>query len=335
MCDQKKEEKLQKSLDEAELDSLSASDDSESEEQEVNNTPFDPEAYSSSDEDEDEFPVIAPPAGQRAKSVFSLKGGGSDFSDRSHSIFDCLDSAAKLASSALGQDNVIDGVFARPLPPVASSKGRILVSSCATPAKKAVPDYVAHPERWTHYSLEDVAETSDRTNRAVAQEFLASLQKKKEGQESSSPVSCSTKEKIIFSKPCRSGREQNPEESSAQDKNKKMHLSHLKEEEDEEGRERGRTGRKRMHGCIEKRETAKSLSHLEEEDQEKKAIRRPDAEEGEGKEGKKAGKREKLGSEMEEEEEEKKVTPQFVSSFVSFKKTNRKNYRKNCDHDDR
>lgn len=341
MCDQKNAtDNIQKIADEAELDSLSASDDSESDEQ-IGSTPFDPDTYSSNDEDEDEgeVQIIAPPAGQRPKSLFSLKGGSSGFSNRSHSIFGSLDSAAKLASSSLGQDNVIDGVFVRPLPPAAlrSKLGRTRVSSSTTPAKKEVPDYLMHPERWTHYNLEDVAETSDRSNRMVAHQFLASLKQKKEVQECSSPVlsqclkSGSTTEKIIFSKPCRPGREQPADEPSpAKDKDTQMLLSHLKEEEDEEGSERGRARLKRMHGCIENRvekakETAEGVSHLEGEDEEKKkaAVRPPDAEDGGGR------KREKQGGDV--EEEEKQVGPQFVS----FKKPNRKNYRKTSEDDER
>uniref|UniRef100_A0A8C6SYK5 U5 small nuclear ribonucleoprotein TSSC4 n=1 Tax=Neogobius melanostomus TaxID=47308 RepID=A0A8C6SYK5_9GOBI len=89
-------------------------------------------------------------------SPFSLRGGGSGFSSRSHSIFDCLDTMAKMTSSSLGQDNVIDSVFARPAPPP-SRKTSHPPSASPIPAKKrGVPDYMMNPDRWTHYSLEDV-----------------------------------------------------------------------------------------------------------------------------------------------------------------------------------
>ncbi|KAM4721874.1 U5 small nuclear ribonucleoprotein TSSC4 isoform 1-T4 [Rhinophrynus dorsalis] len=43
-----------------------------------------------------------------------------------------------------------------------------------------LPDYVAHPERWTKYSLIDVPESNDRTNRSTALKFMADLQKQRE-----------------------------------------------------------------------------------------------------------------------------------------------------------
>uniref|UniRef100_A0A673XRA5 Uncharacterized protein n=1 Tax=Salmo trutta TaxID=8032 RepID=A0A673XRA5_SALTR len=84
------------------------------------------------------------------KPAFSLTGGSSSFSNRSRSIFDCLESAAKLSSSHLGQDNVIDGVFARPPPPPLLQSGKKygekvgeLVSK--PPQKRGVPDYLVNP----------------------------------------------------------------------------------------------------------------------------------------------------------------------------------------------
>ncbi|XP_042301924.1 protein TSSC4 [Sceloporus undulatus] len=122
---------------------------------------------------------------------FHLKGMSSSFSQRSQSIFDCLEGAAKQAVPSMAEDNVIDGRFKRPLPPPTFSNktpteslGRQNKPPPAPIKSPAVPDYVAHPERWTKYSLEDVSESSDKINRAVAMDFLESLKKTK-GQESS------------------------------------------------------------------------------------------------------------------------------------------------------
>uniref|UniRef100_A0AAQ4QZ67 U5 small nuclear ribonucleoprotein TSSC4 n=1 Tax=Gasterosteus aculeatus aculeatus TaxID=481459 RepID=A0AAQ4QZ67_GASAC len=104
---------------------------------------------------------------------FNLRGGSSAFSNRSHSIFECLDSVARLASSSMSQDKSADGVFARPLPPRSLRKTSQPQSICPTPAKKrGVPDYLVHPERWTHYNLEDVEETSDQDNRKCSWECV-------------------------------------------------------------------------------------------------------------------------------------------------------------------
>ncbi|XP_053150110.1 protein TSSC4-like [Hemicordylus capensis] len=154
---------------------------------------------------------------------FHLKGMSSSFSQRSQNIFDCLEGAAKQAVPSMAEDNVIDGRFKRPLPPPslsskmpAESLGR---QSRPPPLRKnspAVPDYVAHPERWTKYSLEDVSESSDKTNRSIAMEFLEGLKSRREqssaGPESYTPSfnqdpSSSGAGRIVFTKPTKSGLE--------------------------------------------------------------------------------------------------------------------------------
>uniref|UniRef100_A0A4W4E2V8 U5 small nuclear ribonucleoprotein TSSC4 n=1 Tax=Electrophorus electricus TaxID=8005 RepID=A0A4W4E2V8_ELEEL len=101
--------------------------------------------------------------------AFRLTGGSSGFSDRSRSIFDQLDSAAKLTSTRLAEDNVLDGAFARPAPP-SPPPAPLRYSAASEGAKKVmsgkrVPDYLAHPERWTRYSLEDIPETGEQENK--------------------------------------------------------------------------------------------------------------------------------------------------------------------------
>ncbi|NWY72952.1 TSSC4 protein, partial [Erithacus rubecula] len=176
---------------------------------------------------------------------FHLKGMSSTFSLRSQSIFDCLEEAAKLSVPSMPEDNVVDGRFKRPLPPSTVSgnvvpenmgrQGRAVQAPRSSPAVQAprsspavqaprsspavqaprsspaVPDYVAHPERWTKYSLEGVSESSDSTNRAVAMEFLGGLKKRGEQQSSATqdsytpsfnqdPSSCGAG-RIVFTKP--------------------------------------------------------------------------------------------------------------------------------------
>ncbi|NXY91950.1 TSSC4 protein, partial [Alcedo cyanopectus] len=154
--------------------------------------------------------------------LFHLRGMSSMFSLRSQSIFDCLEEAAKLSVPSMPEDNVVDGRFKRPLPPTTVS-GSVFPESLGKQAKPvqapkaspAVPDYVAHPERWTKYSLDAVSESSDKTNREVAMEFLAGL--KKRGEEESSatqegytpyfnqdPSSCGAG-RIVFTKRAKRG----------------------------------------------------------------------------------------------------------------------------------
>ncbi|NWV09959.1 TSSC4 protein, partial [Ptilonorhynchus violaceus] len=153
---------------------------------------------------------------------FHLRGMSSTFSLRSQSIFDCLEEAAKLSVPSMPEDNVVDGRFKRPLPPTTVS-GNMVPENMGKQARPvqaprtspAVPDYVAHPERWTKYSLEGVSESSDKTNKAVAMEFLDGLKKRGEQQSSTTqdsytpyfnqdPSSCGAG-RIVFTKPTKRG----------------------------------------------------------------------------------------------------------------------------------
>lgn len=110
---------------------------------------------------------------------FHLRGMSSTFSERSHSIFDCLEGAAKrVPPPSAAQTNMSDNVdFKRPLAPSSQppSGGAGRAHGRPDPSRVVpVPDYVAHPERWTKYSLEDVAEASEQSNQAAAFAFLGS-----------------------------------------------------------------------------------------------------------------------------------------------------------------
>ncbi|XP_075947016.1 U5 small nuclear ribonucleoprotein TSSC4 isoform X2 [Anarhichas minor] len=330
MCDQKNGGDLNSD----DVDELSASDESEPEEL-PSSAPFDPLLDDDDDDDDDggEVEISAPAAGHKAQTPFSLRGGGSAFSNRSHSIFECLDSVARLASSSLTQDHVTDGVFTRPLPPRSRRKMSQPTSSCPTPAKKrGVPDYLVHPERWTHYNLEDVEETSDRDNRRAAHHFLSSLQQRKEQQESKSDTSCNIQRKMVFSRPSALPKEQPADQPSAVGgKEKATRLSHLEEEEEEEGRERGMAGGRRTDESVEK---AEERARDEEKDtkgavgppEEKKRVQKEKEEEEE--------EEEEAKEEEEEEEEEKEKMEEANPAFTPFKKTKRMNYRKSSGRED-
>ncbi|KFP63972.1 Protein TSSC4 [Cariama cristata] len=170
---------------------------------------------------------------------FHLRGMSSTFSLRSQSIFDCLEEAAKLSVPSMPEDNVVDGRFKRPLPPTMVS-GNMVPESLGKQAKPvqapktspAVPDYVAHPERWTKYSLDGISESSDKTNRAVAMEFLEGLKKRGEGrssaaQDSYTPYfnqdpSSSGAGRIVFTKPAKRGVDGLEKKTSAGEDKKHM-----------------------------------------------------------------------------------------------------------------
>ncbi|XP_032416349.1 U5 small nuclear ribonucleoprotein TSSC4 isoform X2 [Xiphophorus hellerii] len=256
---------------------LSASDESEPEEA-PREAPFDPE-LDHSDEDGEVMTSVSPSA-PAAQSSFSLSGASSGFSFRSRSIFDCLDSVEKRSVTPRNQGNSAE-----------SRKTSHPPSTSPIPQKKrGVPDYLVHPERWTRYSLEDVAESSDQDNRRAAHQFLSGLH-----QETKSDPRCDVQERMLFSRPKRLSKEQVAVQlpPDLQEKEKELQLSHLADEdEDNEGRERAEVGDT----------TEKS------------------------KQGKKN--KEKSMGEPVVLEEEKKLGESKVN-FSSFRKTTAKNYRRN------
>lgn len=162
--------------DEAEVTSLSPGEDEE--------------------EDDDEDPRQE---GEKKSSVipFSLKGTNMSFSQRSHDIFGGLldlqkksplvqQSRKREAADSSPEKSDSDspeeagaGIEAAPIKP--TSKGS---TSAKPPAPGGrLPDYLSHPERWTKYSLENVPDTSDRTNRSTALHFLSELKQQKEAKE--------------------------------------------------------------------------------------------------------------------------------------------------------
>lgn len=148
---------------------------------------------------------------------FHLRGMSSTFSQRSHSIFDCLESAAQQAPRSPPQTSVSDnGSFRRPVAPPSQTPARSLsrVQGSTGPTRVLpVPDYVSHPERWTKYSLEDVSEASEQGNRDAALAFLSSRRQASPTDYAPSfnqdPSSCG-EGRVVFTKPVR-GSEARPE----------------------------------------------------------------------------------------------------------------------------
>ncbi|KAB1251736.1 Protein TSSC4 [Camelus dromedarius] len=152
-----------------------------------------------------------------AEQLFHLRGTSPTFSQRSHDIFDCLEGAARPAPPSVAQTGLgDDGGFKQPLTPSSQppAGGRGRASQSAAPPKvPPVPDYMTHPERWTKYSLEDVAEASEQSNRAAALACLGSqsLAAPSDYTPSFNQDSSSCGEgRVIFTKPVRPG-EDRPE----------------------------------------------------------------------------------------------------------------------------
>lgn len=141
---------------------------------------------------------------------FHLRGMSSTFSQRSHSIFDCLEGAAKRVPPSAAQTGMSDnGDFKRPLAPSSQPPAGGLGRACGSPDPpkvSPVPDYMAHPERWTKYSLEDVAEASEQSNQAAALAFLGSRSPAVPTDYTPSfnqdPSSCG-EGRVVFTKPAR------------------------------------------------------------------------------------------------------------------------------------
>ncbi|XP_066108439.1 U5 small nuclear ribonucleoprotein TSSC4 [Saccopteryx bilineata] len=170
--------------------------------------PLGGEEQGDSGPDEPPPPPRSPPTA--VVQPFHLRGTSSSFSLRSQSIFDCLEGAARPAPPAAGQTSVGDGGgFKRPRAPSsqppAEFPGRAS-QRLVPPRVPPVPDYVAHPERWTKYSLEDVAEASEQSNQAAALAFLGSRSLAAPSDYVPSfnqdPSSCG-EGRVVFSKPAR------------------------------------------------------------------------------------------------------------------------------------
>lgn len=152
----------------------------------------------------------SPPRSLPAAAVqpFHLRGTSSTFSQRSRSIFDCLEGAARPAAPQMVQAGG-GRSFEQPLVPSgrppAERSGRAS-QSLVPPRVPPVPDYVAHPERWTKYSLEDVAEASEQSNRAAAMDFLGSQSSTAPSDYAPSfnqdPSSCG-EGRVVFTRPSR------------------------------------------------------------------------------------------------------------------------------------
>lgn len=305
MCDQENQGNVTldkpTNSDPAELSDTSSLSESDPDDSAVQ---FDAEVEnlsSSGDSSPDRDPVGGAVRPGPRKLPFQLKGGSAGFSSRSQSIFDCLESAAKLASPGLGEDNVIDGTFLRPMPllPLKKEETREAVARKPLPSPSSaasVPESPTRSGRWTKYSLEDVPETSDRKNSQVALEYIQGLQQRKEealageAQEPFTPAfnqdhSSSGDSKILFSRPSR--------------------------------REEGQVSKdKAPEGCVseggKKREVG--LFHLEEPEDEPKTAEPP------------SGQRKRNCAAGEEEEDE--GWQQSAVGFNSGRKVNRKKFRR-------
>lgn len=154
----------------------------------------------------------SPPVGTLTTAVqpFHLRGMSSTFSQRSHSIFDCLESAARQTPCSAPQTSVSDSAsFKRPVasPSQTPARGLSRVHGSTGPTRVLpVPDYVSHPERWTKYSLEDVSEASEQSNRDAALAFLSSRSQASPTDYVPSfnqdPSSCG-EGRVVFTKPVR------------------------------------------------------------------------------------------------------------------------------------
>ncbi|XP_051885007.1 protein TSSC4 [Pristis pectinata] len=192
--------------------------------------------------------------------LFQLRGTSSGFTSRSHNIFSGLENAVKFDASQPKDKRIIEGEFKRP--PNPAPQGKLIEGSppgclSSSPSKRkiimepakerqssvlckkphSVPDYLLHPERWTKYSLEDVPETSNKKNTAVAFEFMDVLKKQRKEKFTTdfneSSTSCCNQEsdsvagKILFTKPSK------PEMTEQDSPGNKLDVIKKREKKDE------------------------------------------------------------------------------------------------------
>ncbi|XP_048217003.1 protein TSSC4 [Perognathus longimembris pacificus] len=147
-----------------------------------------------------------PPSPPGPVQPFHLRGMSATFSRRSHSIFDRLEGAARSLPPPAPHTGADDSVSFEQ-PPARGLSGAL--GGSGTPGVPPVPDYVAHPERWTKYSLEDVAETSELGNRTAALAFLGARARAAPADYPPSfnqDPSSSGEGRVVFTKPARAER---------------------------------------------------------------------------------------------------------------------------------
>lgn len=196
-------------------------------------------AYNSSEEDDDveeerELDRVQQPPVQ----PFTLKGTDDTFSKRSQGIFGALKEVQMCAPSAPDSrkaddhSSSSDETSGSPKPFKQPGKsgtkvtiesdlikagkgGTVSQDSSVTKPPSVLPDYVAHPERWTKYTLDHVPSSSDQSNRNTALSFLADLKhRKQDGKLLKAPntlsynqdSSSSGEGRILFSRPNKASR---------------------------------------------------------------------------------------------------------------------------------
>ncbi|XP_008574571.1 PREDICTED: protein TSSC4 [Galeopterus variegatus] len=166
----------------------------------------------------DEPPLLPTSLPTATVQPFHLRGMSSTFSQRSHDIFDCLEGVARRAPAQTSMSDC--GGFRQPVSPSSQPPMEGLGRGHCRPALPRVPpvpDYVAHPERWTKYSLKDVAAVTEQSNQATALAFLGSRNLATHTDYVPSfnqdPSSCG-EGRVIFTKPARAS-EARPERKRA------------------------------------------------------------------------------------------------------------------------
>ncbi|XP_072277828.1 U5 small nuclear ribonucleoprotein TSSC4 [Pyxicephalus adspersus] len=180
------------------------------------------ESVSAEEEDNDDEDNAQDHRHESPLQPFTLKGTDVGFSQRSHGIFGGLLDVQKCSSlsqfTIKGKQGASDSLDLEvPASNLPEQKEKSNTGSTNVTTKKRsapasrLPDYLAHPERWTKYNLEDVPDTSDRTNRNTALSFLLELKHKKEDKDvlknTTNPLpynqdsSSSGEGRILFTKP--------------------------------------------------------------------------------------------------------------------------------------
>ncbi|KAG8438141.1 hypothetical protein GDO86_008725 [Hymenochirus boettgeri] len=190
---------------------------------------------------------------------FSLKGTDANFSQRSLSIFGDLKEVQRIGGKNLHNPTSTETLGFPSSPdrdsvtniPKFSLLSENKVSSKSQPVSSldkkvaSLPDYMSHPERWTKYSLEDVPDTSDYTNRSTALNFMAELQQQRDDKKVFDVSSCSYnqdatscgKSRILFTKPNKASWEGSEKVETSQNLKKKSET--WEDEVEEESKDPG------------------------------------------------------------------------------------------------
>eukprot|EP00118_Oscarella_pearsei_P020873 m.230953 g.230953 ORF g.230953 m.230953 type:complete len:155 (+) comp40063_c0_seq22:71-535(+) len=121
---------------------------------------------------------------------FTLSGAQGDFQARASAVFDSIKTETR-------SDTAVESVLMPP--PSIPRRQEPSRQKQRRKAKPSTPDHVAHPEKWTKYSLQEVNVCSEAQNSKTALNFLSEIRQRKKASDESGMAEDES-QKVMFKK---------------------------------------------------------------------------------------------------------------------------------------